>query len=163
MTGDPIFLVGVFVLLAGVAGGGLKLAGNEIGKLGQAASAVFFLAGIGLLFLAWDGHRFRVTEVELRAVNSYVGPCPGDQIMEGRITTKGGDGTVTYRVFSDGGYRSPQLSEEVESSGTFGFELRVPVDRPQGGASSARDVMHARINSPNSKDSGPVPFEIICR
>ena len=160
---------GIALLVAGIAGGQIAFLGAKFPKLTKPASRAFIglgllviLGGAAQLILERSDKDFRVTAAELRTVSSYVGACPGTQLLEGRITTKGGDGEVTYRLFTVGGYRSELYARPVQRDGTFGFEVPLPVGRPADGSSVGRDTAYVRVNSPNSKDSPPSPFQITC-
>jgi len=103
MTKDPVFLIGVVLVVAALVGGGVKLAGNEIPLLRTPARQIATgIAGLACLAFAYDQQRFRAEEVALRALGDYRGPCPGQHRVEGRIRAQGGAGEVRYRIFGHG-------------------------------------------------------------
>jgi hypothetical protein len=156
MASDPVFLIGLALLVTAVVGGGVNLAGFEIPVLGGGARQVVAGAlGVGLMLFAHDQHNFRVDGVALRALGNYAGPCPGQHRVEGRIHAKGGDGEVQYRIFGNG-WISGEGRHLFTHEGTTGFEAVIPV------AASGRYEMIARVTSPNDLDSVPVVYDAVC-
>jgi hypothetical protein len=109
------------------------------------------------------GKDFRVTSATLVPVNRVAGPCPADQIFEANVTTRGGAGAVKVRLYTQGGYSGPQQIVRVERSGTTSVDLRVRVDRPPTGASTAQDVARLRVLEPSRLEAPPAPFQVECR
>ena len=53
------------------------------------------------------GRDFRVTGAMLVPVNRVAGTCSADQIFEANVTSRGGSGTVTVRLYTQSGHTEP--------------------------------------------------------
>ncbi len=156
MTKDPVFLIGLGLLVAAIVGGGVKLAGNEFPVLRTHARQVMAgLAGVGVMYFAYDQQQFRSEEITLRALGGYQGLCPGQHRVEGRIRAKGGNGEIRYRIFGHG-YISGEGRQPFERGGATAYEAVVPV------WATGRYTMTARVTSPNDLDSVPAVYDAIC-
>ncbi len=156
MSKDPLFLIGIGLLIAALVGGGVKLAGNEIPVLKTFPRQVLVgIAGAALMVYAYDQNNFRVKEINLRALGDYSGPCPGSHRVEGRIRAVGGEGEVRYRVFGHG-YISDEGQMTFKEPAAIGFETTVPVWAP------GQYTMTARITAPDDLDSEPIQYMAVC-
>ena len=157
MGKDPLFLIGLVLLISALVGGGVKLAGNEIPVLKTfPRQALAGFAGVVLMVYAYDQNNFRVKEINLRALGDYNGPCPGVHRVEGRIRAVGGDGEVRYRIFGHG-YFSNEGRMTFKEPAAIGFEATVPV------WASGRYTMTARVTAPDDLDSMPIQYVAVCR
>ncbi len=131
-------------------------------RWGLVGLAVILALGSGLKWQIERTDNFRVVSASLVPVNSVSGACPADQVFEANVETKGGAGSLMFRVYTDGGYSGQLQSKEVKRSGTAAMDVAVRVDRPASGARIGRDVAHLRVLEPRRFDSPPVTFEIEC-
>jgi hypothetical protein len=154
MTSDPLFYVGLAFFGAAIVGGGLKLAGTEIPVLKSGVRQLLAGAlGLGIIYVAYDSHHFRVTDLRLASVGVYRGACPSRKTFDFTIVTKGGDGTVEYRVRTPT-YNSPLY--QAKGSGRLVYEGFVPIYR-SGSGSAWLNVL-----TPSEKQSARVPYTVVC-
>ena len=65
---DTLLVAGIFLVVAGLLGGGLKLAGSEIKSLGPGRSALAFILGLLLIggqWMARESEQFKVVSAEI--------------------------------------------------------------------------------------------------
>lgn len=100
MATEPLFYVGLLVIALGVLSVLVKPPDPGARAFFLVAAAMFVSAGGLLLSIARDRHRFRVTDVEVRAGSDFSGACPGTHAIRALVTTAGGDGDVVLQIYS---------------------------------------------------------------
>jgi len=144
MTTEPLFFLGILLLVAAIA---LIVV---VRAIPGAARVLFLIGAVSLvaaggiaISAARDKLRFRITGVQVIARDSYAGRCPAEHRVQIRVTTAGGEGQVTFRVWADDDLDVPLRTVELAAVPSFDFVTTVPVRRT--GLSTA----YASIKSPN--------------
>jgi hypothetical protein len=98
---DTLLVAGIFLVVAGLLGGGLKLAGSEIKSLGPGRSALAFILGLLLIggqWMARESEQFKVVSAEIRWNDTATFSCSSVQAYTGSISTTGKARATTYQV-----------------------------------------------------------------
>jgi hypothetical protein len=155
VTSEPAFYVGLLLVFTGLACVGV---GGFLGPryfLVLAGGIPFLVSGGLLVHIARERHRFRVTEISMRPIDDYSGPCPAQRRVGVRVKTAGGAGKVTFRIWLDENFDAPLQSVLVQRNVSVDFVTQVTVTK--AGYSTA----YAAVDAPNYKLASGV-FKVTC-
>jgi hypothetical protein len=161
---EPLLIIGILFVVAGLVGGGVKLAGNEIPVLNTVGRQVgVMVIGLVVLGYAWFTRAdFRVVSATVSADQSVVTICPATVSYTGTIEVAGGSGQVEYRFYHDG-QPSSIHSVEVAEPGTKTVQESFFVNAPIPGLPRlGPDDAYLEILSPNVLRSAPASTQIFC-
>ncbi len=160
MTSDPLFFVGLLVIALGVLAAVVKPPHPVARGLFLVGTVMFVCAGGLLLLIARDKHRFRVTDVEVRAAADFSGTCPATHGVRALIRTAGGDGDVALQIYSQDQLTSGATPDRprrvsVEDSATVDLEAEVRV------TASGVLTAYVSVEEPNFA-TGSTTFRVSC-
>jgi hypothetical protein len=101
LLGQPVFILGLVVLVAGATGAAISFSGVEIGAITAGRSVVASLLGLAIMLFAWWStaqDEFTVRGLSIRWDTSNVIMCSSDQTYTASIQTAGKPKTIRYRV-----------------------------------------------------------------
>ena len=153
MTREPLFYLGLLVLVLGVGCAAIPVDGI-VRRLFLIGSAAFVVAGALLVSHARDVHRFRVVAVRVQA-DGYTGRCPADHEVQVLVDTLGGDGELALRVWGNEDFDVPVRKIEVPAGRTF--ELLTKVRVTDTGLSTA----YANTEAP-TQQAASESYEVRC-
>ena len=160
VTSEPLFYVGLLVIALGVLAAVVKPPHPVARGFFLVATVMFVCAGGLLLLIARDKHRFRVTDVEVRAASDFSGACPATHGVRALITTAGGDGEIALQIYSQAQLASGARPDRprrvsVADSATVDVDAEVRV------ASSGLLTAYVSVEEPNYA-SGSTTFRVSC-
>lgn len=160
---ETLLVVGIVLVVAAIAGGGIKLAGSEIPVINTfPRQALLALVGVAVLAFVWTTRsNFRVASVSVSADQASITLCPATVTYTATIEATGGSGSVDYR-FVHLGQPGQVRSVEFSSPGLRPVQESFEVTALPGLPSLGPDTAYVEVLAPNEVSSPEASVPVLC-